>query len=304
VKTHSQETLGKFALVGEAFSTSLTGIVIRFLGPSFTILQQVSLRVFSALVLSMIVWGRTFRWQKLKELPRTEWILILVRSLCYYLFGVALYSWSVLQINYTTNSLISRFPFTAILGVVLLKETITKKKITWIVIGILGVLVAVVDSPDKLFHWGSGEILALTSTFFFSLSYVLRKFHKHILTDIEITQLMFFFSLCILTLCSLFFQERLDIATLTTPSVLLVIVAAGVINIAIVGCINYGYKRVDAILANNISLLKLVFAALVSILIFREPSTLQTYIGGSIIILAVFNMNALGATTKKEGIHE
>jgi drug/metabolite transporter (DMT)-like permease len=109
---------------------------------------------------------------------------------------------------------------------------------------------------------------------------------------------MFFFSSLLLGILSTVSGEKIDLNVLLSQPILLTIFAAGLVNIAIVGGVNYGYKRVDAIVGNNISLLKVVFAAIIGGIFFHEMITIQEILGGIIIIIAVVQMNKLSQKNK------
>ena len=71
------------------------------------------------------------------------------------------------------------------------------------------------------------------------------------------------------------------------------IIGAGTFNVANVFLINYGFEKVDAVLASNILTLESFFAILLGFLFYGEIPLVKELIGGAIIISSVIWMNQL-----------
>ena len=132
----------------------------------------------------------------------------------------------------------------------------------------------------------------MISVIFFSLSYISRKWHTKILNNYEITISVFFLAFLSIFFVSLFLREGLPINN-WTPFLLLIVLGAGIFNLGNLLLTNYGFARVEAVLASNILALESVFAIIISLIFYKEVSNLKEIIGGILILFSVIQMNKL-----------
>jgi drug/metabolite transporter (DMT)-like permease len=148
-----------------------------------------------------------------------------------------------------------------------------------------------VQDYSHLFSWGAGELMALASSFFLALSFVLRKKQNNTLNNQEMSILMFFISAVLLIVTSTLLGEQLPpISTWTTP-LFLIVVGAGLNNIAYMFLTNYGFQKIEAILANNLLILTPVFATLLGFIFYKEFPSMKEWIGGALILVSAYLMN-------------
>jgi drug/metabolite transporter (DMT)-like permease len=73
----------------------------------------------------------------------------------------------------------------------------------------------------------------------------------------------------------------------------LIIILAG-LNFVLIGFFtNYGFEKVEAIIANNILILDSVFGIILGFLLYQEIPTIRELIGGIIIVISAVLMNII-----------
>lgn len=288
----SNKQKGILALVGLAFTYASFGFFTRYLSLSFGFFQQLYLRIFLGFVLGLFIFSKKINFAKLKKISFFEWLLLIFRSLSYYLLGAVMFNKAVLLTKISTVSFISSLPMTAILGFLILREKVTFKKLLYIVLSFIGVVIISVKSMSSVFIWGQGEILALLSTFFVALSIILRKYQTKLLNNLEMTQIILLIASLLLFAASLLSKERL-LTNNWNWTIFLVVVVAGLLNVMMIFFTNFGFEHVKTSIASNILTLEMVFAVIIGFVIYREVPTLKDFVGGIIILFSVIQMNKL-----------
>lgn len=294
MKQKTEHQKGVLALVLLSLVFASMGLFARYLSTGFVLLQQVYLRVFAAFMLGLICFKNDLDFKKLKKISKKEWGLLVFRSATSYLFGVTLFTQAIILTKYSNVSFIGALPMVAILGAILLKEKLTTKKLLLVLTAFAGVVLIAVKDYSHLLVWGKGEVIALISTFAFSLSYVARKWHSDLLNNKEITQITFFLSFIMIFITSLVKGDGLPL-TGWHWGLLLAVLGAGLFNVINMFLTNYGFQKVEAILASNILTLESVFAIVLGFLFYKEVPIAKELIGGIIITLSVIGMNKVEA---------
>ncbi|OGC45228.1 hypothetical protein A2V49_01335 [candidate division WWE3 bacterium RBG_19FT_COMBO_34_6] len=290
---------GVYSLVYLALVYASMGLFVRYLATSFEIFQQIYLRIFAAFVIALIVFNRKLDFSKLLKISVKEWGLISLRAFCFYILGVNLYTRALLLTKYSNVSFIGSLPITALFGFLLFKEKLGLKKILLIVLAFVGVFLISVTDYSNLLKWGLGDIYALISAVFFSFGYVTRRWHSNLLNNQEITALTFFLGIFMLLFASFVSGEGVP-TTGWGLGIGLAILGAGFFNVMNNYLSNYGFQKVEAILASNILTLESFFAVLLGFLFFREFPSLKELFGGLLIVLAVVLMNEVESTESKK----
>ena len=280
--------LSLIALAGVFASMGLFARTLSTFG--FSILQQVYMRIFAATLIGVIVFYKDLHPKKLIKISAKEWAVLWFRAGAFYLFGVSLFSYAIIHAKYSSVSFITSFPLTAVFGFVILKEKITLHKLFFLAVAFVGVVFISVKDYSQILVWGTGEIVALVSTFFFSLSYIARKWHSNILNNKEITQLLLLFAFMLLIITSFFVGEGLPKVT-WSPPLLKVIFGAGLFNVTNLLLANYGFQKVDAVSAGNILMLESLFAIILGFIFYQEIPTIIELVGGIVIVVSVFGIN-------------
>jgi len=288
----TQKQKGVIALVLLALLFASMGVFARYMQTSFTLFQQVYLRVAAALLLSLIFFKNKINLGKILKINSRDWLVLVFRSLMLYVFGVSLFTYGIINAKYSNVSFISALPLTAVFGFILLKEEFTFKKMMYILLAFIGVVFISVTDLNNLFNWGRGEFVTLISVVFFSLSYVGRKWHSKLLNNYEITTLIFLISLIFVFLTSFFMGESLPIYG-WSYFLGLVVLFAGLFNVGNLYLTNYGFERVEAVFASNLLTLESLFAIFIGFIFFREVPVMRELVGGALIIFSVIKMNEL-----------
>ncbi|MEK7597093.1 MAG: DMT family transporter [Patescibacteria group bacterium] len=180
---------------------------------------------------------------------------------------------------------------TAVLGFLILKEKVTTKKIFFITLSFIGVIIISINDFSN-FSLGQGEILALMSVFFVSLSIIFRKYQTKLLNNVEITQILLFIAFIFMFITSLFMKEGLPINNWNWNGFFIVSIA-GLANVLMIFFTNYGFEHIKTSIAANILTLEMFFAVLIGLMFYREIPNLKEIFGGILILFSVIQMNKL-----------
>ncbi|EKD67694.1 MAG: Membrane protein [uncultured bacterium] len=291
-RSSDERTKGIIALVLLTLVFASMGLFVRYLNAGFLLFQQVYLRVFAAFILGIVIFNKDLSLEKLKKISVKEWGLFLFRGISGYLFGVTLFSQAILLTKYSSVSFIGALPFTAVFGVFLFKEKLNIQKFLLILLAFIGVVLISVKDYSNIFIWGRGEVVALVSTIFYSLSLISRKWHSKLLNNKEITTITFFIAGIAVLITSICAGEGLPLNHWTL-GLFTAVIGAGLFNVINLFLINYGFQKVEGILASNILTLESFFAIILGFLFYKELPGLKEIIGGVLIVGSVLLMNQL-----------
>lgn len=286
----TEQKKGILALIALSFFFASMGLFVRYLNTSFSTYQQVYLRLGVAFLISLLVFKNKISWFKLTKISVKDWTIILFRAVSYSLLGIVLFTQAIIITRYSNVSFIGAFPMVAIFGIILLGETLTLRKALWILVAFFGVLLISVENYEYLFSWGRGEVLTLISTVFFSLSYIARKWQSDFLNNQDLTVLNFFFATLAVFLVSFLKGDSLPVNSWSW-GLFSAILGAGLINVFNMYLTNYGFEKVEAILAGNLLTLEAFFALIIGFLFYSETPLIKDFGGGILIITAVIAMN-------------
>jgi drug/metabolite transporter (DMT)-like permease len=281
----TERNKGILALLLLTLMWAVMTIIPRYLESSFTIYQQVYLRLFIAFVMSFIIFNNKIRINLLPKLKKKDISLLFIRSLSYYPLGVVLYTHAVLSTKISNVAFIDSVPMTSLLGFLILKEKFSIKKILPVIAAFMGVLIISLKGSLHITSLGLGELFALLSALFISLAMISRKWQSNKLNDAEISTFMLLIGSVLVFIVSLTSGEGLPLNIDSWgPQAILFLAAGGIVNVAISYCVNYGLSRVDAVLSGNIFNLSPVFTAILGFFVFKEVLQVNELIGSAIIL--------------------
>lgn len=289
---NSDKHKGVIALILLALVFASMGLFARYLATGFLLFQQVYLRMFAALLICLILFRKQIDFKKFLKISAKDWLIILLRAVSYSLFGIILFTQAILVTKYANVSFISALPMTALLGFLLLGEKFSFKKALYIVLAFIGVFIISVQDYSNIFNWSRGEMITLASTVFFSLSYVARRWQSDFLNNTELTVANFFVAFLAVFLVSLFKGDGLPLAGWNW-GLLFAVIGAGIFNALNVFLTNYGFQKLEAVLAGNILTLEALFAVFLGFIFFGEAPMPRDVLGGAIISFSVIAMNRL-----------
>lgn len=289
----TEKTKGVLALLGLTFVWSLLALLPRYLATSFPLFQQIYLRFLFGFVFTTLIFRRRINYQKIFTSSYKDLFPIVFRSVSYYLFGVSLFTWAIINTKISNVSFIGALPMTAILGFILFKEKLTLSKIVFILTAFAGTIILSVKDFSQIFSsFGLGELAALISAFFISLGMLARKWETKRLNTAEVSLIVIFIAAILLLTTSLAVGEGYPTTGWNT-GVVMALLLAGLLNAAVVLLVTYGFVRVKALLANNLLQLEAPITVLLAFLVFHEIPVLREAVGGTIIILSAYLMNRL-----------
>jgi len=292
VRFRTEYQKGVLALIFLALVFASMGLFARYLATGFLLFQQVYLRMLAAFIVGYVVFRKQISIGKFRKLPLREWLIILFRAVSYSLFGIILFTQAIIIAKYSNVSFIGSLPMTAILGFILLREKLSFRKLALVLFAFVGVFLISVKEYSNILNWGKGEILTFISTVFFSLSYIARKWQSDLLNNEELTTANFLVAFLVVFILSILKGDGLPISGWNW-GLLLAVIGVGIFNISNVFLTNYGFQRVEVVLASNILTLESVFAVILGFLFYREIPLPKELLGGLIITLSVIGTNRL-----------
>jgi len=294
----TEKQKGIIALLLVALAWGILPIFPRFLNHSFSLYQQLYLRIGAGFFFSLVFFHKSLRIRRITHIPVKDSILLILRAISYWMIGAGLMTSSLLITTVSNVMFIQSLPATVILGAVLFHEKFTIQKIILIALSFIGVLLVSVSDVSGLVNWGMGEVLSLFSIFAFGFSIVSRKWHTDYLSDRELSTYTLFFAFMFTLIASIVFNEG-NIQWNGDMSLIGIIVVSGVIIAGMNFFLNFAYKRVEAIVSGPILSLETVLAIIFAYFIFHEVPSAKACIGGSIILLSAMTMQIVEYKKKK-----
>jgi len=289
---------GFISLLALSFVFSTMGIFARYLQYDFTLLQQVFLRIFIALIFALVFFFKDIRFFQFFTIPKKDITLIIFRAITLY-GGIALISEAVFHAKYGNVSFIGSFPVLTLIGFFIFKDKFSANKLFCILLAFAGLFLIGVSDFTHIFSIGYGELLAFISAFFFAFSYAARKWQSDHLTNKEMTVAIFFIGSLLLFLMSFFIlHEPLPTSASFTKTAIIALLLSGLFNVANLFLTNYGFARVDNSVAGNILTLENIFAILYGVFLFSEIPTIKEIIGGVAILISIIWLNNLEKNKK------
>jgi len=281
---------GVLALVVLAFGFGMIANTYRYLSFQYPLFQQLYIVLLAGFIFSLIAFPRTLSLKRLLNIPSKDWLLLFFRVLVGSLIATSLYRQSLVLAKISNAVFIQSIPFTAVLGWVLFKEKVTFKKIMYVGGAYFGVLLIAMKDFSLLTSFGTGELYSLISGMLFSLVFLARKWQSDYLEDKEMTQILLGLSAFVLFLASMVHGDGFPAINFGLLSIGAVVLN-GLLYVFNNYLINYGFKRVPAVLTGNILTLEAFFGLILAFLFYREFPNAKELLGGLIIVACVIGMN-------------
>ena len=281
---------GILALIILNFIQALMGVFARVFAVELALFQQVAFRMFAALLFSFILFWKNLDFNKLKHITGKEYGLIFVRSILMYITGISFISVAFIYGAFANVAFILALPFTAMIGIVVLREKLTLKSFVLILLSFLGVLMLTIEDFSEVTNFDLGSIFAFIGSGSVAFSNILRKRHSDLLNNSEIGTIVLFLATIMLFVISFAVGDDIREVDWTLYLVWLMLLA-GFLNAVLVLVTNYGFNVVKPIIANNILATKAIFGLLIGVLIYQEPLDVRGIIGGVLILSSLFLFN-------------
>ena len=187
----------------------------------------------------------------------------------------------------TASFLFLTFPiFTLILARILLKEHISRTDMIVTVISFIGLLIMFSNQLELQNY--KGQLMALTSAILFSFYVIINRKSSQSINHFKKTNWLFIFNTLILLAVIPFFGQNIEFASFTVVNISLLILLATVFTLIPFTLQLYAIKYVKSSTFSMILLLGPILTIFLSFLILHESPSLNTLIGGILILFSAF----------------
>ncbi len=293
----NNKTLAIISLVGVSCGYGLLSVAARWLGSSFGIYTQVYIRIFLAMILTIILYPKDLRWEKIRLLSATDWLTLLIMGVVGYGFMVYAITRGALATTLLNVSvLFSTVPiFVYILGIIFLKKTWRYSVLLLLLISIWGV--GVVGSGQlipSLSQFGIGDVWVLLSALFEAIWYLGIKVISKKLNSREITVLAQL--IATITIFGVAFSQGEALPSLgafTSLEVIAGLIIGIVMNVVAPLVTIFSFRHLDEVFATQLFLSENIFALLVGYFFYGETTTIIALFGAAVVIGSVYATNKL-----------
>jgi len=287
----SNREKGILSLILLTFVWAFASLLPRYLSTAFPLFQQMYLRFLAGTITMAIIFRKRINYKKILSAPKSKILRLFARGGVYYLLGVSLWTQALLLTKISNVAFIGTIPMTAILGFVILKEKLTVPKALLIALSFVGVLSISLKGSFQL-SFGLGELLAICSSVFIALGMIMRKWEDDYFNTFEASLLVIFFAFFLELMASLVTGEGLPVSGWNL-GISAVLVFSAFLNVGVVMLITYGFRRVKAVLANNILNFEAVLTVFLAWIFYHEFPVAREFLGGGLIVLSAFLLNKL-----------
>ncbi len=268
--------------VVEALLFVILSVSVRLMGKSFSIPQQMFVRLLGASLLCIILFYPKIKNIKLSEISGIEWFIYIARSFIYYGLSVTLITYALLHTTLGIVSFASSLPIMGLLGYLYYKEKFNLKIIPIILLSVVGLaLLSKINLSD--FKLNSGLIAALGSLLLFDTAFLMVRLHNKKYTNYQNTAIILAFSWLVPLITLLVQHKRLWPAHVSLEAYIGLGISI-VLNVANLFFLNYIFSNLKAFVAGNILLLEGVFALIIGYIFFNEGVDLLQMVGVLIIL--------------------
>ena len=268
--------------VVEALLFVILSVSVRLMGKSFSIPQQMFVRLLGASLLCIILFYPKIKNIKLREISGVEWFIYIARSFIYYGLSVTLITYALLHTTLGIVSFASSLPIMGLLGYLYYKEKFNLKIIPIILLSVVGLaLLSKINLSD--FKLNSGLIAALGSLLLFDTAFLMVRLHNKKYTNYQNTAIILAFSWLVPLITLLVQHKRLWPAHVSLEAYIGLGISI-VLNVANLFFLNYIFSNLKAFVAGNILLLEGVFALIIGYIFFNEGVDLLQMVGVLIIL--------------------
>lgn len=289
---------GIVALVVLTLVYGLTAVMARYFSESVGIFEQWYVRFFIAAIVMLIVFWNKIDISKFFRVSRKEMNLVLVRGFVGFVVAAGLYALSTLYATIGSVAVMQVVPTTALFGVIILHEKLTRGKVGIITVSFVGALMVLAQSVQSL-SFGFGEFLSLIAGALFSLTFVLRKLQTGELNNYELA-----FGTTVVgavgnyMAAGLFENSWLPQQEVFTHPLGIAFIGAGILSVMMSLLSHYGFEHVKATTGSVILDMELVFGVILGYLLYEEVLTPLQFLGAFIILVSAIAMSYLETRNK------
>jgi len=277
-----KENKAYLELIIATFLFSLFGVFTRLIANNLGVFFQLILRVGLMAIFFFLIGYVTKIYKKInrKDLPLFLFrgLLIIIDFSCFYIAVTNLPLGLTLFIFYAANIIMS-FVF----GTIFLMEKLNTSKILGLIIAIVGLYIMHTDSFNGILLLPS--LAALISGFCFGLT---TSTSKKLTDKYDSTQVnMVAYSTSFLLAIPLLFIFKESIPSIITTSTILELIGFSIVGVGAFYLTINGFKYIEVQKASLIMLFELLFVIIIGYLFFSETPSLNTIIGGLLVLIAL-----------------
>lgn len=278
----NKKNLAIIIAVIESLLFVILSSTVRLMSSSFSIPQQMFVRLFGAFVLSVIIFYPHLVKIKFKTISSKEWSIYFLRSLIYYGISVTLFTYAILHATLSVVSFASSLPIMGLLAYLYFKEKFDLKIIPIIILSVIGLGFL---SKINIFHIkiSLGLLAALGSLVLFDSAFLMVRLHNKKFNNYQNTTIVLAFS-WLVPLITLLVQHKNIWPNHVTNKAYVGLIISILLNVFNLYFLNYIFTNLKAFVAGNILLLEGVFALGIGYLFFHESIDLLQYFGVVIIL--------------------
>lgn len=293
------QALAVWGLVGVAFGYAVLGVNSRLLSVGFEPMTQVYVRIAVGLLLSLLLFNKQIRIEKIKTVPRSDLFWLSIMGVVGYSLGV----WFITLANLNAKLVNAWIIYSTIPFVVyaysyfLLKEKIRPKVIALLLVSLYGISVVASKSLiPQVSAFGMGELFAFLSVLAGGWWSVGRKKVSNYLNNKEITVITMFIAALTGLIIALVKGEELILSAFLLPQVIVGIMIGAVLNLILTYFENFSFQHINVVLGNQILMSSIIFSLILGFLLYNEQPSPVEILGGILIFVSVWFANKLLTT--------
>lgn len=277
----------ELSLVVWIFCAASIGVVIRYLHEYFLLFQQVFLRSFIALLLSILIYSLFYGRNDFSKFVKRDYYIVVLRAV-FHLWAITFWILALLNTSLANATLVWSIPATAILWIIFFWDRLWPRSLLFLCISIFGAFLLTYQWWLSLGLW---ELYAFVASFLFSSYSLLRKKFSHDIGDREISLVSLGSTSFLCFLVVIFYQPdftKFYIHYDILSYVYVFLWAVIFLCISFFGA--YWFKRVNSIKASSIEFLEIPFAIVLWFIFFGEVLNLKDAVWGVLIVTGAYLM--------------
>ncbi|MBN8549941.1 MAG: DMT family transporter [Deltaproteobacteria bacterium] len=286
--SRSEFSKGVIALFTVTLTWALFSIFARAMHGELGNAYQLSLRLVTASIFLVLLKPSLLNLERYKKYTRGDWKLLGLRSVLFTGLGSLPWVAAINSTDIATTSFVQALPFTCLWGVLIFKER--RPLLIWCILAfaVLGAALMFGILPGQSIRFGRGECLALISATAFPLALILRKKHSPAPDDWELSLLVLLLGAAQAFPAAYLLGESFPLRISLWMAFLGTI--GGILVAASLFFSSYGMPRVSGMLSGIIFALESPLCVLLGLAVYGEIPTLNTLMGGAMIVAAVIAM--------------
>lgn len=296
----SNRSLAITALLSVSLGYGLLNVATRLLNLTLEPFTQVYLRIFVAMIATLIIFYKDIRWSVLSKLGIKEWSTLVMMGVVGY--GLMVYAITIGALNTSllnVSVLFSTVPiFVFLLGVIFLKRQ--WDYLTLAVLGTsiwgVGMLISGRLIPT-LDHFGHGDVWVIVSALFEAIWYLGIRILAGKLNSREITFVAQAIASVVVFVLAMSYGEPLPtLADFASWHVSLGLFLGGAINVIAPLLTIYAFKYLDEVFATQLFLSENVFSLAVGYFFYGEMIGFISLLGAGVVVASVYTLNKIQET--------